>query len=42
MSDASHFLILFLSTPNDLTYFKFLLYETMIISLVAFDDLSHS
>lgn len=33
-------LILSLSTPNNLIYFNFLLYEMMIISLIAFADLA--
>lgn len=40
MSDASDSLIIFLSTPNNYIYFNFLLYETIIIFLIAFADLA--
>jgi len=40
MSDASDFLILFLSAPNNLIYFDLLFCETVIISLIAFADLA--
>lgn len=40
MSDALDSLILFLSTPNNLIYVNFLLYETVITCLIAFADLA--